>query len=855
MQIKELFAKPIEREINPAVIVSQQDDEIIRTEIEEYVFTQELAEKIFKFLNTFITRKEGNTGIWINGYYGSGKSHFIKYLHYCIHPDICDTAFDHYKDAVNKLSTDLGDITPSNITVLRDKMKKLNLEDIMFNVEAETGDDSVKERLTRVLLRQLNKHRGYNGFNIPLAIYFEKHLDKLGKLDDFKKLLNERHRFTWEKDSDDLLSTRLSLILDLASELDPELDKGALHKTLTDAEHITINISDILVNEFNEYLEEKPKDFRLLFLVDEVSQYIGANREILLNLQTIVEEIGKKCSNQIWIACTAQQSLDTLVQDLATADVKDEFGKILGRFDPEHNRISLESTDAAYITQKRVLDKNSDGEKILTKLFREQQDAIEMQFKLHHDLYKGYEGEEDFILAYPFIPYQFRLISNVFESFQNLGYVIREVKDNERSILGITHYTARQNADLEVESFIPFDAFFNNQFTANMQHRGRKAIEPALSLSFVKNDAFTGRVVRVLFMISNLSDTVRQTFPPNIDNLILLLMTRLDENKMDLQRNIHQVLEKLMEENIIREENGNYYFFNEDEMDVTHEIRNTVPTMDERLREFNDLISPLIGVNRKIEFGARDFNISYRIDDKQWLKGEHAEFAIILYENKDADMLSLGNPKETLLLCVNEWFLKDADFKKDFEWYCKTSEYLLHHTGAATGQRTETLSNFRTRNGRLKEQLNQKLFGKITSFKFVSGSTVLEPSKITGTKPKERYLAALNKHIMGIYRHLPLAREYSHTAADLRKKAASPAYQTVIDNSLTEAETLVNDEISNRGEEVTLHDLVQHFGKAPFGWKDVALIDMVLELYRKKYRALEYRHQPRYPVKDFIEKP
>jgi len=665
MQIKEIFDRPIDRTINSAVVVSQQDKEVVQSEIEEYVFTKDLATKIFKFLNTFLSRKEGNTGIWINGYYGSGKSHFIKLIHYCLHPETRQLAFEHFDKALDNIEFELGDeITPSKLKILQNQISKLDIEDIMFNVEAETSDGLEKERLTRIFLRQLNKHRGYNGFNIPLAIYFEKNLDKQGKFEEFKKILREKHEFIWEKDADNLLSTRLNLLMDLAFELDPNLDKTALHKTLTDSEHIEISISDILVKEFQDFLAEKPNDFRIIFLVDEVSQYIGTNKQILLNLQTIVEEIGEKCNNQIWIACTAQQSLVSLVEEVETGDVKDEFGKILGRFDPEHNRFSLESTDAAYITQKRVLEKNAKGIQQLTELYRKQKDAIEMQFKLHHDLYKGFESEEEFLLAYPFVPYQFRLISNVFESFQNLGFVIREVKDNERSILGITHYTAKKNAAQEVGRFMPFDAFFNDQFTANMQHRGARAVEPGLSLSYVKKNEFAKRVVKVLFMISNLSDTVRQTFPPHIDNLCLLLMTELDENKLELKMKVMEVLEKLKDENIIREEDGNYYFFNEDEMDVTIEIRNTVPTLDDKLNEFNKLLTPLINVSKKFPFGNNDFSISYSIEDKHIFKGNDADVIVLFYDDRNAEQLSLANPRNTLIVCLNEWFNSDPDFKK-----------------------------------------------------------------------------------------------------------------------------------------------------------------------------------------------
>src|SRR5690242_6459891 len=100
MLIRELFEKKIERNINPAVVVSANDIVTIESEIGEYVFTDDLLDKSWRFLNAIANKKEGKAGIWINGYYGSGKSHFIKFMHYCLNPDFSKKAFDKILIAV-----------------------------------------------------------------------------------------------------------------------------------------------------------------------------------------------------------------------------------------------------------------------------------------------------------------------------------------------------------------------------------------------------------------------------------------------------------------------------------------------------------------------------------------------------------------------------------------------------------------------------------------------------------------------------------------------------------------------------------------------------------------------------------
>ncbi|GAJ03366.1 unnamed protein product, partial [marine sediment metagenome] len=154
--------------------------------------------------------------------------------------------------------------------------------------------------------------------------------------------------------------------------------------------------------------------FRLIFLVDEVSQYIGSSTSLLLNLETIVEEIGISCDNKVWLVCTAQQDLKNLIDNTDTRGA--DFGKILARFE---TRISLQSQDASYITKMRVLAKNSDGIGLLTDFYKKSKGDIENLFTFDHDLYHNYDDSEDYLLTYPFISYQFRLISSFF-SFTNV---------------------------------------------------------------------------------------------------------------------------------------------------------------------------------------------------------------------------------------------------------------------------------------------------------------------------------------------------------------------------------------------------------------------------------------------------
>ena len=852
MLLKEIYDRDIYREINPAVVVSNKNLDTIDAEIKEYVFTNELMEKLYNIVDTVLNKRSGKTGIWINGYYGSGKSHFIKYVHYLLDAETSDQAFEAFEKAVSKYDTTKGgsndNLTVSNIKLLKKRVDASNCDNIMFNVEDET-DDGSQERLTRIFLNMFNKFRGYNPNDIPLAILLEKPLDQKGVFNEFKKLIESELGFNWETDAATVASFQLQSVLEIAKKVYPELDIVSLHSKLSNPDNFKVGINATLIPELQSFLKEKDKDYRLLFLVDEVSQYVGSNKEILLNFQNIIERVSDDCNNQVWIACTAQQTLDEVSFGAdGVKDVQDEFGKILGRFD---TRISLQSSDASYITQRRVLDKNSDGIKVLNTMYANNKDYIQNQFKINHDLYKGYKSEEEFIIGYPFIPYQFKLIAHVFEAFQQLKFVIKQVKDNERSILGITHFTAKEHAEDEVGGFIPFDAFYNKQFNTNLTNRGAKAIENALELSYVQNNPFAQRVVKVLFMISNLLENQRQTFPSNIENLGVLLMNKLDQNKMKLQKDITEVLNKLVEESIIREEKGSYFFFNEDEMDVQNLIKSQSLILDDRLTTFDLLFRPLVKVSPKVSFGQNDFKMGYAVEGKEFFRGGDFNLLVLLTDSTPLVQKALDLNKKDVVICVNEWFNSEESLRKDFEWYCKTNKYFNNNSGGGTGDRSRTNENFKIRNSQLKERIENVMKNKFLETRFISQNTILESDQINGVSAPDRVKNLIDYHLGGIYKNHYLSLEYARNQVDLKKSAAS---NQVLFATLTPAEQVVNDFISANNNQITVYDLINKFAEEPFGWRFEAVLDVLVHLVKKKKREFVYKGQQRYPIVDFINK-
>lgn len=834
IEIQELYDKEITRRINPAVVVSEMDEYSIDQEINEYVFTSGITKNVYKFLDAIANKKEGKTGVWISGYYGSGKSHFIKYLFYCLNRKHRDQSFVNFKEAVKNVGT-LEEPNPNLLALLQKKLDVLEIEEIMFNIDAVSDNDDQKDRITRVLLNQLNLFRGFNNTNIALALYLEKPLHEIGKLEEFKDRIEKEFNEKWAGNQLRFIRMSLSKVLDIAKECNPIIDTQSLKNSIQDKnQDYTI---EFLIEEFKDFLKSKPEEYRLVFLLDEVSQYIGSNTALLLNLQTIVEEIGSKIGNKVWIVCTAQQDLSNLIN--STDDKTEDFGKILGRFETV---ISLESQDATFITKKRVLEKKASGIEVLSDYYKANKGAIENQFVFNHDLYENFKSKEDFTLTYPFVPYQFRLISDVFESFSNVGYVGQGVKNTERAILGITHYTANLCKEDEVGYFVPFDLFFNDQFDKNLTFVARSILDRAYNIKEVKEDVFAKRVVNTLFMVSNLGESHRVNFPATVENLALLLMSAVNTPKLEIQKQVTEVLQLLVDKNIIQVSEGKYRFLKDDEIDVAQLIKNTSINAEDKLDYFyKDIIDKIVKPKPDINFfGNRIFKAAIGIDDKEIIRNGDFKIKFSVFDVSDMQQLAISSPANDLVIAIGEWFNTDNELKNRVLEYVRTQKFIANNSANATGTRVETLNNFRNNNVILLNEIKLRFEQKFMNTSIISNQQIITPDQLNGANIASRLEDMIKKHLEETFRKHALSNAYASSNAELITNAKSK--QTKTNTELDPAEEELVNKLNLMGENPNVGDVVKTFEKVPYGWKDVATLDMLLKIAQKGHKRFEWKN-------------
>jgi hypothetical protein len=860
--LKQFYQKNIERNLNPVISAGNFDEDTVQTEIDEYVFTEEIIDGIVLIINAIRTRKYDHDGIWINGYFGSGKSHFLKFLNYCFDPKYRNKAiekliegakeFDPLTNQKSKLQTDIAQIRD-----LAEWLKIATIDRIIFNIE-EVANHNTEERIMFLdtFWNQFNHFRGYNRYNIALAQYLEKPLNDRGKLDDFKAKIFEEG-FDWNNVSiaNQLAGTELDLVLEKAKEVMPTLSTDLIRERILRNE-IVLSV-ETFTSELANYLNDKDENYRLIFLVDEVSAFINGHQGLLLQLQEIVTKLHTTCKDKVWVACTAQEDLNEVVEACKVNNIQDAIGKIMGRFQV---RMSLKGTKQEYITQKRILEKNGDGEKYLGEMYDQKKNALEAQFHLPAT-YESYKNKEEFVNYYPFVPYQFRLIQQVFNSFADHDFVNKEVKGNARSIISATYIAAQNTKDKEVGHFVGFDQFFHAKIQTDLSHKGEVALENAAKFAkeYTEDPEFAMRVVYVLFMIANLNEGDKLLFKATVDNLAILLMQDIDAQKLSLKEAVAKVLKYLCDKNAIRMETDKqgeeiYLFYNEEEMEVANLIKNMKVDDSYMAEKLKSEIIAFFSMCNKENYISRSFTVCAEIFNRTFLSTNNPEMRIeFVFEGDataNAETYALtNNENNRLAFYLVDFYEGNSGFKESFFKYCRTCRF-LDMNQPSSESRARIYATFRQRATAEMDKLRLLLHDALNKCPIVSGHSVV-PSSYISQNGKDRYKNAVRYHLSILYPDAKLVEKYPQNASDLaqRIKAPIPEDSMGLGYQLSEADKKVETHLLHKGVAASVNVVVHTFEKPPYGWAETCTLNALNELVRSRRFEFSYNNVPRPDVK------
>ena len=831
MILNDMFKKPIDREYEGVIKVGQHENENLKQELEEYVVTEELGIHFKTFFKAYAKGLGGNTakmGVWISGFFGSGKSHFLKMLSFLIENKIVDgkTALEYFFED--------GKISDDEIKAILQKVTATSTDAILFNIDSksESQGKRSKDAIVMVFLKVFNEMRGFA--SNPFIAEMEEQLIDGGFYNAFKEKyqeLNPKHE-TWEA-SRHTFDFRIDIIVDALVAVgaqSPESARTLCERAATGT--YSISIEDF-ARKVQQYILSKGNDHHVVFLVDEIGQYIGDNKELMLNLQTVTEDLGTACQGKAWVVVTSQEDIDSITH------VKGEdFSKIQGRFD---TRLALSSANADEVIKKRILAKTDVATDTLRVVYDQKETTLKNLITFSGTaLKKIYANADDFIDVYPFVSYQFDLLGAVLTSIRTFGASGKHLSEGERSLLAMFKEAAIDYKDREEGTLIPLSAFYNAMENF-LDHSHRSVISKAynnehLNPEHKDSDVFVIDVLKVLFMLKYIKN-----YQADVDTIVSLMVSNIDQDRVEIKKQVETALKKLIDEDLVQKNGNVYIFLTDEEQDINKKINKQIVEPSDIVKEVGDIIFNTFLTSKNYKYPK--FNNRYTFPfsafvDSQSLSA-NANFPMSIrvltsnsdYDRSEASLSMLSLQEKAVIVSLPD----DVSFMEEISIAKKIINFFQYDSSA------RSLSNYdeiRVRKSREMKEHNER--AKTYLQEALKEAEIYINGNKAEIKEKEfsnRIDDALYRLVEGLYNKL----SYIDTAfsdADVKKVLLSEA-GTLLDakseannNALQEVLRFITTSTQNYAK-ISIKSVKDHFKAIPYGFVDDDIHYLVARLFKK----------------------
>ena len=822
MIIKQMFQEDINRKINGVVKVDQNAQDVLVQELNEYVITRELKKHFTTFFNNYLdsfNEKTADIGVWISGFFGSGKSHFLKMLSYLLENEEIDgiKSVERFR---KKFDEDPGTF------MLIDEATKNKTDTILFNIDIEGSINKDKTAVLRVFAKMFYNFMGFYGEDLKVA-KLEQFISKQGKTEEFYRVFEEKNGASWLESREAYTFLEDDVVATLQEVLG--MSEQAARNWFNGTESIETSIAQ-LVSKIKDYVNTQPDNYRLLFMVDEVGQYVGGDTDLLINLQSLVEKIGSECNGKVWVVCTGQEAVDEIIKAR-----ENEFSRIQARF---KTRLSLSSSSAGEVIQKRILLKTNDAKSELQKVYDNNDSVLRNLFTFVDAVgdIKGYNGPEDFIQNFPFVPYQFILLQKVFAEIRKHGNSGKHLSGGERSMLSGFQEAAQKIENKDEFALAPFYLFYDTVHTF-LDSAIRRVIERAERAVADGNglEAQDVDVLKLLYLIRYVDDV-----KANIDNIVILMADDIRLDKINMRAMVRESLDRLMKQNYIGRVGETYNFLTDEEQDIQREIKNTPVATADIVGYIAKKIFADIYTTKKYRHGKYDFPFDQMVDNTVvggqltgGMKLRILTMAADANEKNELYLLSTPQDQAVIVLAENSYFesIENAMKIRKFVMQKNVSQLAKSVQDIIRDQQTEAVKYEETAKDELKKAIVEGSF-------YASG----EHLEIKSGDAKSKIDQVLEYLVSHVYSDLELIEKNTDSDAEIL---------TILNGSDSIAEMEPNRDAATKVEKylevqknmnftTTMSDIQSRYQAVPYGWKELDIAAVVALLIHDQKVTVRY---------------
>lgn len=872
--IADLFEKPIDRTIEEVIKVDQTNENAVRTELEEYIATDSIRSQfveVYREIAEGASNPREGIGMWISGFFGSGKSSFAKILGYTVaNTKVGDTT------AAALFKKVAGD---EKISAFLDSINaRIPFESVIFDVSMDRKVRVGNERLTEIMYQAMLRKLDY-AEDFDLA-ELEFTLEGDGKLPLFESTFEELYGKPWsERRRRGMAANEAGAVL---SKLDPVTYPTADSYAKANKGKADISANKLAERAFDLMARRHPGK-ALIFIIDEVGQYVSRSVDKMLDLMGVIQAFGvegrnrteaKQIVSPAWIAVTSQEKLDEVVTALDSKKI--ELARLLDRF---RVTVDLKQSDISTVTSERVLKKKTEATKLLTKLFTDREDSIKGCTTLERTSRNVPIEPGNFCALYPYVPYQVDLSIDIVAGLRLKRGAQRHVGGSNRTIIKqaqqLMIHDRTRLADAPVGTFVTLDRIYELLYMGNLLPTEVTREVESVATRFPDNE-MAQKVIKAIALLEPVKD-----LPRTKHNLAVVLHPSV-ETTQPLTKAVEAALDLLEQAQFVRQTDEGYKLLTNQEKNWESRRSAIDPRPNDRNRIHRDIIKDLFSDLKLRAYRYKDlrpFRVTLRVDGETVDSDGEIPLNLTLTSSEEQKS-ALSESRDNSATTTSELFwvaTLDEEIRTQVAELHRSNEMVAEHDRLGAQNRLTTeesacLADEKTRKDKIRRRLRTQLLASIeggTAF----FSAVQHDASTLGASLTPAIHALLNLAIPSLYPKieigtLPLTGNESDKfldSADLKGLPAvfyddNAARTLVVKQSNRFVPNLGSDlcrEILDHlkrehsyGNRITGKMLISHFSGLGYAWDQESIRLGVAILFRGG--AVEVTHQGR-KYRNYVE--
>ncbi len=515
---------------------SSAELDTLRYELTNFVCDGQYAEGLSRILSTFLghLEKSEQPGVWVSGFFGSGKSHLVKMLQYL---------WTDYKFEDGATARGLAKL-PAGV---KDLLKELtNSAKRHGGLHAAAGDlrTEAKDSIRLALLGILFKSVGLPGDYTRAC--FQMWLRDEGLESEVRKFITENGG-TFEKELTNLYVSKLMAQALLAHR--PEFaskasDVALVLKSQFPPDPKDVSIDD-MIDKIMQAVGRNGKTPYTVVILDEVQQYINDDATRSKAVQDVKEQCCARLGANFLLIATGQNALS------GTALLQ----KLTGRFPVP---VELQDTDVEQVTREVILKKKPTAEAGLKQILDDHSGEIERQLASTKIAFSA-RDRGLLVQDYPILPVRRRFWERVLRAVDKAG-----TGAQLRNQLWVVYDAVKQTAEWPLGNVISGAFIYDASIKSSALKSGTLLQQISETIEKQKKEEdgdLRYQICALIFLIGQLphnNEPLDAGVRADADTLADLLVTDLTKSSAELRKNVPLLLEKLVTSGAVMQVDNEY---------------------------------------------------------------------------------------------------------------------------------------------------------------------------------------------------------------------------------------------------------------------------------------------------------